>query len=88
MLDSVVLPDNYICYDYLSFTSKIDSVNSIAALLGLSDLSFETIKGFYGYRDRLYFDGISIHFNGRPGMGVCVEMSGHGCRNFEKYSDS
>ena len=80
------IPDNYICYDYLSFTSKIHSELSILDLLGLSDLSFETIKGFYGYRDRLYFDGISIHFNGRDDMGVCVEMSGKGCRNFEKYS--
>lgn len=77
--------NNYICYDYLTFTSKIHNQLSIIELLGLQDVKFETLKGFYGYRDRLYYDGISIHFNGREDMGVCVELSGHGCRAFEKY---
>jgi phage replication initiation protein len=44
-----------------------------------------TIKGAHGYRDRLYFDGISIHYNGRDDMGVWCEMSGQGCRVFETY---
>lgn len=79
------VPDNYICFDYLSFSSKIDSVHSIIDTLCLSDLHFENLKGFYGYQDRLYYDGISIHYNGRDDMGLCVEMSGKGCRAFEKY---
>lgn len=33
--------------------------------------------------DRLYFGCISVHYNGRDDMGVWVEMSGQGCRNFE-----
>ena len=53
---------NKICYDFLTFTSKIHSTTSIIQLLGLEDVTFETLKGFYGYRDRLYFDGISIHY--------------------------
>ena len=78
---------NYIIYDYLTFTSKIHNEIAILDLLGLTDVKFETLKGFYGYQDRLYYDGISIHFNGRSDMGICVEMSGHGCRAFETFGN-
>ena len=79
--------DNSVCYDFLTFSSKIHSTTSIIQLLGLEDISFESLKGFYGYRDRLYFDGISIHFNGSEDMGICVEMSGKGCRSFETFGN-
>lgn len=79
---------NYIIYDFLTFSSKIHSTSAIIDFLGLNDIKFETLKGFYGYQDRLYFDGISIHFNGRDKMGICVEMSGKGCRTWEKYGNS
>lgn len=79
--------NNYIIYDYLTFTSKIHNETAILELLGLTDVKFETLKGFYGYQDRLYYDGISIHYNGRSDMGVCVEMSGHGCRAFETFGN-
>lgn len=82
------MSDNYIIYDWITFTSKIHSQLSIVEFLGLQDLKFENLKGFYGYRDRLYFDGISIHYNGREDMGICVEMSGKGCRAWEKYGNS
>lgn len=80
--------DNYIIYDWITFTSKIHSHLSIIDFLGLQNVNFECLKGFYGYRDRLYFDGISIHFNGRDDMGICVEMSGKGCRAWEQYGNS
>lgn len=76
---------NKILYDFLTFSSKIHSTKSIIDLLGLDKCTFETLKGFYGYRDRLYFDGISIHYNGRDDMGICVELSGKGCRTFETF---
>lgn len=79
---------NTLIYDYVSFTSKIHSEKSILFLLGLQDVQFENLKGFYGYRDRLYFEGISIHYNGRDDMGVLCEMSGTGCRTWEKYGNS
>lgn len=82
------MASNYIIYDYLTFTSKIHNHTSIIDLLGLHDVQFENLKGFYGYQDRLYFDGISIHYNGRDDMGICVEMSGKGCRTWEKYGNS
>ncbi len=82
------MTDNYIIYDWITFTSKIHSQLSIVEFLGFQDVNFENLKGFYGYRDRLYFDGISIHYNGRDDMGICVEMSGKGCRAWEKYGNS
>ena len=78
---------NYIIYDFLTFTSKIHSQLSIIDLLGMQDCKFENLKGFYGYRDRLYYNGVSIHYNGRDDMGVCVELSGQGCRTFETFGN-
>lgn len=74
---------NKIIYDYLSFTTKIHSLSNIVDILGFHDVNFQNMRGFYGYKDRLYYDGIHIHYNGTEEMGICVEMSGQGCRNFE-----
>lgn len=74
---------NCVLIDWLSFTSKIDDVMSIMDLLGFEPSSFQTIDGMYGYHDREYFDGISIHYGGRD--EVWVEMSGQGCRVFESF---
>lgn len=82
------MTNNYIIYDYITFTSKIHSPAAIIELLGLEGLSFEVLKGFYGYQDRMFYEGISIHYNGREDMGICVEMSGQGCRTWEKYGNS
>lgn len=79
---------NRIIYDYLTFTSKVHHVYSMIDILGLQNVTFENLKGFYGYRDRLYYDGISIHYNGCDNMGICVEMSGKGCRTWEKCGNS
>lgn len=75
-----------ILYDWLSFTLKWDSPRIVADMLGLGDLPWEITKGARGYKDRLYFNAISIHFNGRPDMGVWCEMSGQGCRAFESLT--
>lgn len=79
--------NNYVIYDYLTFSSKIHDQLSMIMFLGLEGVNFELLKGFYGYHDRLFYDGISIHYNGRDDMGVCVEMSGKGCRAFEKFGN-
>lgn len=75
--------ENLVLVDWLSFTSKIHSVQDFVDLLGMCSVPFESLKGMHGYRDRLYFNGISIHFNGRDDMGIWCEMSGQGCRAFE-----
>lgn len=75
-----------ILYDWLSFTSKRTDPYNIVDLLGLKEVPWQMTKGARGYRDRLYFNAISIHFNGREDMGVWCEMSGQGCRAFETLS--
>lgn len=78
---------NRIIYDYLTFTSQVHSVDDLIDLLGMQGVSFTLQNGFYGYRERLFFGGVSIHYSGRSGMGVCVEMSGKGCRTFEEFGN-
>ena len=75
-----------VLYDWLSFTAKRSDPYYIVDLLGMKDVPWQFTKGARGYRDRLYFNAISIHFNGRDDMGVWCEMSGQGCRAFETLS--
>lgn len=75
--------EDLILYDWLSFTTKRSDPYDIVDLLGMKDVPWETTKGARGYKDRLYFNCISIHFNGRDDMGVWCELSGQGCRAFE-----
>lgn len=81
--------ENLCLIDWLSFTSKIDSVESIINFLALQDCRFVETKGMYGYRDRLHYEGINIHYNcGREDMpNVWLEMSGSGCRTYETYGN-
>lgn len=74
---------NLVLYDWVSITSKIHTPEQIISLIGMEGVTWETIKGAHGYRDRYYWNCISIHFNGRDDMGVWLEMSGQGCRAFE-----
>lgn len=77
---------NRIIYDWLTFTSKIDSPDSIIEMLGLSDCTFIQLDhGMNGYPYCYYFGGISVCYGGREDMGVCCCMSGKGCRTFEEY---
>ncbi len=79
--------ENKILIDWLSFTAKNHDVYSIIDVLGLGKLNFTETYGMYGYKDRFFYDGISIHFNSDRNEGVWVEMSGQGCRAFETYSE-
>lgn len=78
--------ENIIIYDWLSFTTKDFDPVGVQEALGMESLPWQQIKGARGYRDRLYYNGISIHFNGRDDMGVWCEMSGQGCRTFESLT--
>lgn len=87
---------NRILIDWFSFSSRIDSFDSMAALLGMSDCKWEVLPGVNGYSERYYYQGISIHVGGynrrfsgtdkeQLVTGVWLEMSGSGCRSFESY---
>ena len=77
------MQDDLILFDWLSFTSKHHSPDSIINLLGFDYVVFAPIKGARGYTDRLYFEGVNVFFGGRD--EIWVEMSGHGCRAFETH---
>lgn len=77
--------ENIILYDWVSITSKIHTPYQFVSLLGLDSVPWQTIKGAHGYLDRLYWNCISIHYNGSPDQGIWLELSGQGCRAFEKY---
>lgn len=88
--------DNLILIDWCSFTIRLyDDQNDfvynlvdVCRVLGLEDYidNFEQLKGFYGYKKRLYFGGINIHFDSDISSTIWVEMSGKGCRTFETFS--
>ncbi len=91
----MISPKNQIIYDWLSFTTKIHTLGEVLDLL---DFRPDTVvfkeqeRGRYFYRKSLYFDGISIYYDGfsqkNGDMGICVEMSGKGLRNWEEYSSA
>lgn len=81
------MEQNLILFDWLTFTCKADTIDTIRAELGLSDVPWEKMdKGRNGYKQRLFFENINILYDGAENMGICVDMSGQGCRAFETYS--
>ena len=54
-------------------------------LIGMHDVAWQEIKGARGYRRRMYYESISIHFDGND--SVWLEMSGQGCRTFESFGN-
>lgn len=84
---TVVSTENLILFDWLTFTSHCDSPETVMQLLGLKDVPWQKMdKGRNGYRQRYFFENISILYDGAENMGICVDMSGTGCRAFESYS--
>lgn len=73
-----------IIYDALSITSNIHQVSDIIEILGLQDVPWMTVNGAKGFKYRLYYDCISIHFC-RDDDYIWLELTGQGCRAFESY---
>lgn len=80
---------NKVIYDWVTFTSKIDSPQSIIDFLGFDLSSFEVMedKGRNHYKHRMQFTKYCNVYYGGNNPGVCVEMSGQGCRLFETYGN-
>lgn len=76
-----------ILIDWLSITSKRLSAKEMTELLGLESAPWEQGNGYHGYKSKLWYDSISIHYDGSGEMGTWLEMSGQGCRAFESYSN-
>lgn len=78
--------ENVILWDWVTISCKDEDPAVWKRLLGMLDCPWEELDhGANGYRQAYYFGSISIWFDGQPGMGCCVNMSGQGCRTFEEY---
>ena len=75
--------ENIVLIDWLCFTTKKMDVDRVIRFLGLEKLGFVDCSGHYGYKSAKQFGGIWIMSEGREDMGICVEMSGQGCRQYE-----
>ncbi len=81
------MKENVILFDWLTFTVKEDSISGVIELLGMPNVSWELMeRGRNGYRRRMCFENISILYDGADNMGICVDLTGTGCRTFESYS--
>lgn len=80
----VVVLDSRFLIDYLTVTSKIHSPQGLMELFGLEHLTWEVCSGANSYRDGYRSGSIRVSYNGiREDMGVCIDLSGQGCREFE-----
>lgn len=73
------------CVDWLQATFKNVQPEQIVEDILLENLDNFTMldKGKYGYRSAMRYGHITIYYNGHAGMGVHLEMTGQGCREFE-----
>lgn len=80
------ISQNVILWDWLTISCKDDDPEVWMQLLGMENSPWELLDhGANGYRQAYFFGSISIWFDGQPGMGCCVNMSGQGCRSFEEH---
>lgn len=76
-----------IIIDWLQFTVQNKTfVGVITDILQLQFQLFEELpKGKLGYKKQLFFENISILYDGTQDMGVHIILSGKGCRFYEQY---
>lgn len=80
------LDRNIVIFDWLTFSAKNKSVDDMKYLLCMAHVDWEECPGRNFYRSGITFHGVSIWYDGiRENMGVCVNMSGQGCRAFESH---
>lgn len=80
--------ENIYLIDWLTFSCKHMDHNQMIDFLGLKKSNFKEARGFNGYKSALFFGGISVLYDGHiddkgNDMGICVNMSGQGCRQYE-----
>jgi phage replication initiation protein len=76
--------DNQCLFDWVSWTFKTENPQEAIELSGLGRLDFSPCNyGGMGYRQSLRSGNVVIFFDGNPGMGCHVSMTGQGCRQYE-----
>lgn len=80
--------DQEIIIDWLQFTVQLKNpYDVIIDLLGLETKLFEKLpKGKLGYKKQLFYNNISVLYDGNDDMGTHVILSGQGCRFYEAES--
>lgn len=92
--------ENVFLIDWLTVVSHVDTVDSLKAKLGLDNFNIpweDEVKFMNGYPLQTKFHGITISYGAdreeyykdktkaRTDMGICLNLSGQGCRAFEEY---
>lgn len=78
---------NRIIFDWFAVSLNLNSLDEFFEFLPMfSQIEYENIYGFYGYKQRLNAIGINIFFDGTEEMGILLELSGKGCRFVEEFS--
>lgn len=76
--------ENCVIVDWLTFSTKAFSSHELVDYLGLSAVSWVPRSGHNGYKSAYYYGGMWILYDGHSeNMGVCCELSGQGCRQYE-----
>ena len=70
--------------DWVSVTLKNLAPEELVEVMGLDPADFVELEyGAYGYRRSLCCGNIRIFFDGREDMGIHLQMTGQGCREYE-----
>jgi len=67
--------------DYLTYTTdgELEDIKNTLPMFEFAEIK----RGGYGYKSCLRAEGASIYYDGSPGMGIYVQISGSGCRSME-----
>lgn len=85
-------PKNCILYDWLTFSAPGWTFDRAVDFLNLRrDGWVKGLASRYHYAERAQLNGVHVHYTpeslvGKYNAGVCVELSGQGCRCFETFS--
>lgn len=72
------------CVDWVQATFKIAQPDQlISEVLQLKIDDFQESNGQFGYQKCKRLDNILIFYEGSPGMGIHLQMTGQGCRLYE-----
>lgn len=75
------------CVDWVQVTFTFgQNLQRIYEILGINESEFlDQPAGLYGYRSHKKCGHISVLYDGSDGMGIHVQMSGQGCREYETF---
>lgn len=76
----------FLCVDWVQVTFfSVEGVERLISIFGFDFSQFKEVDhGLYGYRKQMINGNIRFFFDGNPGMGIHLQMSGQGCREFEQ----